>query len=119
MHHAVMSDSRTPSQQITDEVTSWPGVEAGMGDRGEWGFKVGRRPIGHLHGDHVAHFSFPKEVGVELHKEGRIGPHPVAPDKPAWGARPIQTDEDTRDVIALMRMNYNRIVERHGTPTAA
>ena len=42
---------RTPSERITDEVTSWPGVEAGYGKRGEWGFSVGPREIGHLHGD--------------------------------------------------------------------
>ncbi|MGO9884334.1 MAG: luciferase family protein, partial [Solirubrobacteraceae bacterium] len=51
---------RSASQQITDKVTSWPGVEAGYGRRGEWAFTVGRREIGHLHGDHAAHFVFPK-----------------------------------------------------------
>jgi hypothetical protein len=112
MHHAVMSDSPTPSEQITAAVTSWPGVEAGHGDRGEFGFKVGRRPIGHLHGDRVAHFSFPKDVGAGLREQGRIGPHPVAPEKPAWGARAIRTDEDVRDVIALMRLNYERVATK-------
>src|SRR5947209_19257391 len=61
-----MSDQRTASKQITDEVTSWPGVEAGPGRRGEFAFKVGRREIGHLHGDRAAHFSFPKDVWREL-----------------------------------------------------
>ena len=114
-----MSESQPFSERITDEVTSWPGVEAGMGDRGEFGFRVGRRQIGHLHGDRVAHFTFPKNVGAELRAQGRIGPHPVAPDKPAWGARPMRTDEDVEDVIALMRLNYDRVVERYGVPDAA
>jgi hypothetical protein len=48
-----MTEPRTPSQQIIEEVTSWPGVEAGPGDRGEFAFKLGRRQIGHLHGDHT------------------------------------------------------------------
>ena len=104
-----MDTNRTPSERITDEVTSWPGVEAGMGDRGEWGFSVGRRQIGHLHGDRVAHFGFPKDVGAELREQGRVGPHPVAPGKAAWGARRIETDEDVREVIALMRLNYDRV----------
>ncbi len=50
----------TPSEIITATVTAWPGVEAGHGERGEFGFRVGRREIGHLHGDRVAHFAFPK-----------------------------------------------------------
>ena len=109
----------SPSQRITEEVTSWPGVEAGYGDRGEWGFRVGRRQIGHLHGDRVAHFVFPKEVGAGLRDAGRIGPHPVAPDKPAWGARALTTDADVDDVIAMMRMNYDRVVARYGLPDTA
>src|SRR4051812_47599784 len=113
---ADMSETRTFSQRITDEVTSWPGVTAGMGDRGEGGVSVGRRQIGHLHGDRVAHFSFPKEIGAELRAQGRVGPHPVAPDKPAWGACKLETDDDVDDVIAMMRMNYERVVARDGVP---
>jgi Family of unknown function (DUF5519) len=69
-----MSDTTTvtPSQQIAAEVTSWPGVEAGPGRRGEFSFRVGRREIGHLHGDHAAHFSFPKDVWRQLSEAGRI-----------------------------------------------
>jgi Family of unknown function (DUF5519) len=111
-----MSESATASERITDEVTSWPGVKAGIGRRGEYGFTVGRRQIGHLHGNHAAHFGFPKEVGARLREEGRVGPHPVAPDKPAWAARRIETDEDVLDVIKLLRLNYDRVVTRHGLP---
>jgi hypothetical protein len=111
-----MSDNRSASEQITDEVSAWPGVEAGIGARGEFGFRVGRREIGHLHGDRVAHFGFPKDVGAELRRAGRVGPHPVAPDKTAWGARAIRDDDDVRDVIAMMRLNYDRIVARYGVP---
>ena len=107
-----MSDAPTASEQITEEVTSWPGVEAGPGRRGEFAFKVGRREIGHLHGDHAAHFGFPKEVGERLREEGRVGPHPVAPHKAAWAARRIETEDDVRDVIALMRLNYDRAMAR-------
>jgi hypothetical protein len=107
-----MTEQPTASRRITDEVTSWPGVEAGPGRRGEFAFKVGRREIGHLHGDRAAHFGFPKEVGAELREQGRVGPHPVAPDKTAWAARQIESDADVDDVIALMRLNYDRVVER-------
>ena len=61
------------------EVTSWPGVEAGNGERGEWGFTLGRRQLGHLHGDHAFHGGFPKEIWFELYEQGRIDYHPVFP----------------------------------------
>jgi hypothetical protein len=100
----------TPSQQITTEVTSWPDVTAGPGRRGEFSFRVGRREIGHLHGDHAAHFNFPGEVWDELSAAGRIVEHPVFPGRRGPAARRITTAEDVRDVIALMRLNYDRFV---------
>lgn len=117
--NGAMTDARTASQQITDEVTSWPGVTAGPGRRGELAFRVGRREIGHLHGDHSAHFSFPKEIWSELFERGEVGFHPVFPGKPGPAARRIESDGDVRDVIELLRLNYQRVVTRHGVPAAA
>jgi Family of unknown function (DUF5519) len=110
----VMSEPEAASAKIIREVTSWPGVEAGPGRRGELAFKVGRREIGHLHGDHAAHFSFPKQVWAELRSQGRIGPHPVFPDSQGPAARRIESEADVRDVIELLRLNYDRVVASKG-----
>jgi Family of unknown function (DUF5519) len=112
-----MIESKTASRQITDEVTSWEGVEAGPGRRGEFAFKVGRREIGHLHGDYAAHFSFPKDVWAELFAEGRVTHHPVFPGKVGPAARRIEGEDDVRDVIRLMRLNYDRAVARNSVPS--
>ncbi|MFL5893326.1 MAG: luciferase family protein [Solirubrobacterales bacterium] len=109
-----MPKTPTPSEEITDEVTSWPAVEAGPGRRGEFAFKVGKREIGHLHGDHSAHFSFPKDVWTELRDEGRIAEHPVFPGRVGPASRRIESEGDVRDVIAMMRLNYERAVARQG-----
>lgn len=114
-----MSETRSASETITDEVTSWPGVEAGYGKRGAWGFRVNGHEVGHLHGDHAAHFSFGKEVGASLREQGRVVDHPVFPGKDAMAARRIDDDEDVRDVIELMRLNYDRIVARYGLSSPA
>ncbi|HWH12979.1 MAG TPA: luciferase family protein [Solirubrobacteraceae bacterium] len=107
-----MITTQTPSGQITDEVAGWPGVETGYGRRGEFAFKVGRRELGHLHGDHAAHFAFPKHVWHDLIEHGRIVDHPVFPGKVGPAARRIETQADIEDVIALMRLNYDRIRAR-------
>jgi hypothetical protein len=109
----------TASEQITEEVTSWPGVEAGAGRRGEFAFKVGRREIGHLHGDHAAHFFFPKQVWADLFEQGRVVHHPVFPDKPGPAARRIEDQADVREVIQLLRLNYDRVVARDVLPAEA
>jgi luciferase-like monooxygenase len=110
-----MLTTQTPSEQITAEVAAWPGVATAHGRRGEFAFKVGRRELGHLHGDRVAHFAFPREIWLALREQNRIAEHPVFPGRPGPAARRIDTDADTRDVIALLRLNYDRFV---GDPTA-
>lgn len=62
-----------PREQIIEEVTSWPRVEAGPGRRGEFAFRVGSREIGHLHGGHAAHFAFSEQLWRELREQGRLG----------------------------------------------
>ena len=52
----------TFSEQIAAEVGSWPGVVVDDGELGELAFTVGSRELGHLHGDHAAHFGFPKSL---------------------------------------------------------
>ena len=111
-----MTGAPDANRRITAEVTAWPGVAAGPGRRGEHAFTVGRRQIGHLHGDRIAHFSFPKAVWAELFAAGRIEEHSVFPGKPGPAARRIETEADVRDVVALLRLNYDRVVARYGLP---
>jgi hypothetical protein len=112
-----VTETRTASQTIVDEVTSWPGVTAEAEDRGELAFKFGQREIGPLHGDGAAHFSFPKQVWAELMEQGRIVPHPVFPDaQQGPAARRIENEDDVRDVIQLLRLNYDRVASRVGLP---
>lgn len=114
-----MSNREGAGQEIVEEVTGWPGMEASTGGRGELSLKLGRREIGHLHGDHALHLGLPKAVWHELHEQGRIDYHPVFPGQPGYAARRIENDADVRDVIALLRLNYDRAVERHGVPGGA
>ena len=81
--------------------------------------QAGRRELGHLHGDHALHTGFPREVWAALREEGRIDYHPVFPGKPGFAARDIASEADVRDVIELLRINYDRAVARHGLPEAA
>jgi hypothetical protein len=109
-----MAHTRSARQQILDTVTSWPGVETGTGSRGEYSIRLGRREIGHLHGEHVAHFGFPKSLWADLIEQGRVVRHPV--DQPGWAARRIETDRDVREVIELLRLNYDRFSARSSPP---
>jgi Family of unknown function (DUF5519) len=104
----------SPSERIAAEVGGWDGVEAGTGRRGEFAFRLGRRELGHLHGDHAAHFFFPRERWEELAAQGRIVEHPVFPGRHGPAARRIEDEADVADVIALMRINYEDAKARAG-----
>jgi hypothetical protein len=107
-----MTSRQRASERISEAVTRWAGVSAGPGRRGEFAFTVGGREIGHLHGDYAAHFAFPKRVWLDLKQQGRLDDHPVFPGRQGLGARRIESESDVDDVIALLRLNYERLVAR-------
>ena len=85
-----------------------------MGDaRGRRGETPG---IGHSHGDRAAHFFFPKDLWTDLFAAGRVVHHPVFPGKDGAAARRIAGDDDVRDVIALLRLNDDRVIAKHRLP---
>ena len=104
-----MPTTQTASERIIETVSAWPGIAVVDGDRGELSFRVGDDEVGHLHGDRVALFGVPRDVGARLREEGRVGPHPVNRHSPRLAARDLTSDDDVRDVIALMRLNYDRV----------
>ncbi|HLI61672.1 MAG TPA: luciferase family protein [Solirubrobacteraceae bacterium] len=106
---AAATQARPASERITDEVGSSPGVRTGWGRRGEFSFRVGSHEIGHLHGDRAAPFFLPQGLWAELVQQGRIGPHPVFPGKRGPATRAIAGEKDIADVIALMRLNDDRV----------
>ena len=115
----VQDTRRRPAEVIIEEVTSWPGVETGPGNFGAVQFRVGRRELGHLHGDTLADIPFTRALRDELLARGEIVRHRPLPDS-GWGSRHIRNDDDVRAVIDLLRMQYDRAVATQaragGTP---
>ena len=66
------TDSVSIAGRISSEVSSWPGVTAESHRGGMIFFHVGRREIGHLHGERLADLPFPefvdycREAGAEV-----------------------------------------------------
>ena len=61
---------------------------------------------------------YPHQAGVGrmTNDAGRVGYHPVFPGKAGWASRRIEDDEDAEDVIVMLRLNYDRVVDRYGLP---
>ncbi len=104
-----MANTRPASEVIIETVSSWPGVEMGPGRFGAVQFRLGKRELGHLHGDHLADLPFTRALRDELVAAGRVVPHRPLPDS-GWASRPIEGDDDVEAVIELLRMQYERAV---------
>jgi len=93
--------------QITREVSSWPGVTLGPHRFGGLEFRLGRRELGHLHGNQLADLPFPVHVRQELVAAGKADPHHVLPQS-GWVSYYIRGADDVGPVVALFRLNYDR-----------
>lgn len=107
-----VTDRPFPSRRIVEAVTAWDGVTAGTDSRGKLSFRVGGREIGHLHGEVAAHFFFGRKLWSELKAARRIADHPIFPGRQGPAARRMASEEDVREVIALMRLNYEAVTAR-------
>jgi len=96
-------------EQIRRELLSWPGVTDAPHRFGGVAFHLGRRELGHLHGDHLADFPFPMRLRDELVRAGRAQPHHVMPDSACVSYR-IDGAQDLPGALALFRLAYERAV---------
>ena len=103
------TDAARPGERIRREVLAWPGVAEAPHRFGGVEFRLGRREIGHLHGDRLADLPFPVRVREELVREGRARPHHVLPES-GWVSFPIRGDADVPGAVALFRLSYERAV---------
>src|ERR1700736_6136718 len=95
------------ARQIEQTVANWPGVTVEPHRFGGIEFRVGRRELGHLHGDRLADLPFPVKVRDELIAAGKVQRHHVLPNS-GWVSRWIRSVEDVRGVVELFHLNYER-----------
>ena len=93
--------------RIEREVASWDGVSVRPHRFGGVEFRLGRRELGHLHGERWADLPFHRGIRDMLVETGRAQPHHVLPET-GWVSRQIRDDEDAREVIELFRLSYER-----------
>ncbi len=104
-----MSENASIQERIARTVTAWPDVESGPHRFGGIDFRLGKRELGHLHGDTLADLPFPRKVRDELIATGRARPHHVLPNS-GWVSFWIESPDDADRAIALFRLGYERAV---------
>ena len=92
---------------IRTEVLSWPGVTEEPHRFGGMEFRLGKRELGHLHGDYLADLPFPVRVREELVREGKAMPHHILPQS-GWVSYPIRDAGAIPGALDLFRLAYQR-----------
>lgn len=93
---------------IKHELLTWDGVTVVPHRFGGLEFRVGKREIGHLHGNYQADIPFSARLRKELVANGKASPHHLYPNS-GWVTYYIQGLENVPALLELLRLNYTRL----------
>jgi hypothetical protein len=97
---------RGASKQIVETLLTWEGMEAHPHRFGGKEFRIGRREIGHIHGDALVDIPFPKKIRDEIVAAGEAKPHHILPES-GWVSFYMREEGDVERAIALFKRSYD------------
>ncbi|HUN87208.1 MAG TPA: luciferase family protein [Terriglobales bacterium] len=90
-----------------DEISTWPGVSVAPHRFGGKEFLFADAEVGHIHPGGVLDIPFPRSVRNELLSQRLAEPHHWLPTS-GWITFHIQSDDDLRQALWLLRLSYLR-----------
>ena len=99
-----MPESR--AERINRVVLTWPGVEGHLHRFGGTEYRLGRREIGHVHGQSLVDVPLPRRVRDELIAGGRARPHHMLPES-GWVSVPVRSMEEADAALEILRLSYD------------
>ena len=105
-------------KRIIAAVQSWEEVEIRPHRYGGHEFRLGKRELGHIHGDALVDIPFPKSVRDEIVAAGEAEPHHILPDS-GWVSLFLRKEEDVERAISLLERSFQLALERRKGARAA
>jgi predicted DNA-binding protein (MmcQ/YjbR family) len=106
---------RGASKRIIEALLTWDGIESRPHRFGGVEFCIGKREIGHLHGDSLVDIPFPKKVRDDLVAAGEASPHHVLPET-GWVSFYLKEEKDVQKAIDLLERSYQIALKQKGAP---
>jgi len=100
-------------QKIKESVSAWEGVTSCAHRFGGIEFSLGKRELGHVHGNKLVDIPFPKEIRNELVESGKVLPHHILPDS-GWISFYIKDEKDVNTAIELIKLSYETALKKVG-----
>jgi hypothetical protein len=98
-------------RRIVEAAVQWTDVEIKPHRYGGLEFRLGRRELGHIHGDRLLDIPFPKSVRDELVACGDAEPHHVLPNS-GWVSVFLRAEEDVPRAIRLLERSFSLAAAR-------
>ena len=108
---------RGAEERISKEMAKLPGVTTHQHRFGGEEFRLGRRELGHVHGDYQADIPFPMDVRNKLVTEGRAEPHHIL-SRSGWITLRFRKPDDVERAIGLFQLVYNIASQKAGAGQA-
>jgi hypothetical protein len=100
-------------KRIEITLQEWTGIEAQPHRFGGTEYRLGRREVGHVHGDQLVDIPFPKKVRDELVAAGCAEPHHVLPES-GWVSVYLNEAPDVERAIELLHLSFEIAKRRPG-----
>jgi hypothetical protein len=102
-------------EQIRQQLSEWSGVEVYPHRFGGLEYRIGKREIGHMHGDRMVDIPFPTRVRDEIVAAGRAQPHHLLPET-GWVSFYVREPQDVNRAVELLRLSYElALKQKSGT----
>ena len=96
---------RGASKQLVETLLTWQGIETHPHRFGGTEFRIGKREIGHIHGDTLVDIPFPKKIRDEIVAAKEAEPHHILPET-GWVSFYLREEADVERAIALLKRSY-------------
>ena|SRR5271167_2421175 len=109
--------ARGAQHRIRQVVSGWQDVTVAPHRFGGLEFRLGKRELGHVHGDWLVDIPFPKHVRDEIIAAGDAEPHHILPDT-GWVSVFLRADDDVERAIRLLRRSFSLATDHKKRMTA-
>ena len=97
---------RGAQKRIVSAVSGWDEVEIGPHRYGGLEFRLGKRELGHIHGDALVDIPFPRAVRDEIVEARQAEPHHIIPDS-GWVSIFLRASDDVDRAIQLLERSFH------------
>jgi predicted DNA-binding protein (MmcQ/YjbR family) len=92
-------------EKIHHAMIECEGVSSATHRFGGTEYKLGKREIGHVHGNHLVDIPFPMEIRNEVIEKGEALPHHILPES-GWVSVYLKNEENVERAITLLKRSY-------------